>query len=140
VTGEAVSVIERFNELMERGEVSLDLIDPDVVIVDHDIPDAGDYHGHEGLRKWLEDDWGSAWESYALEPGFVEDGGDVVLSVFTIVARGKGSGVETRRRNATVNTVKDGRVTRIDYYTTEEEARAAAAFHRPRSAERRCRS
>jgi hypothetical protein len=126
VSEEAVTVVERFNEAMKRGELRLDLIDPEVVIVDHDIPDAGDYHGHEGVRKWLEDDWGSAWESYTVEPEFLQDGGDVVLSVFTIVARGKGSGVETKRRNATVNTVKNGLVTRIEYYTTEEEARAAA--------------
>jgi ketosteroid isomerase-like protein len=103
----------------------LDLIDPDVVIIDHDIPDAGDYRGHDGMRKWLEDDWGSAWESFTVEPEFIEDREDVVLSVFTVVARGKGSGVETRRRNASLNTVRDGRVTRIEYYTTEEEARAA---------------
>jgi hypothetical protein len=123
-----MAVVEQFNGAMERGELSMNLIDPEVVIVDHDIPDAGDYHGHEGMRKWLEEDWGSAWESYAVKEGFLEDGGDVVLSVFTIVARGKGSGIETQRRNATVNTVRDGLVSRIEYYTTEDEARAAAGL------------
>ena len=125
---EGVSVVEQFNETMQRGELDLELIDPGIVIIDHDIPDAGDYQGYEGLRKWIEHDWGAAWESWTIEPGFVEDGGDVVLSVFTIVARGKGSGVETRRRNATVNTVTDGRVSRIEYFTTEDEARAAAGL------------
>ena len=51
-----------------------------------------------------------------------------MVSVFTLTARGKGSGVETRRRNATVNTVKNGRITRVEYYTTEEEALAAAGL------------
>jgi ketosteroid isomerase-like protein len=129
VSAEAISVLEQFNEtLAERGEVAWDLIDPEIVVVDHDIPDAGDYRGHEGFRKWLLEDWASAWESYTLADGQLVDVGDTVVSVFTLTARGKGSGVETRRRNATVNTVKDGRITRVEYYTTEEEARAAAGL------------
>jgi ketosteroid isomerase-like protein len=128
VSAEAVQVLKRFNdELAERGEVAWDLIDPEVV-VDHDIPDAGDYRGHEGFRQWLLEDWASAWESYAVEVEQLVDAGDTVVSIFTLTARGKGSGVETRRRNASANTVKDGRITRVEYYTTEEEARAAAGL------------
>ncbi len=129
MSAEATSVLERFNEtLAQRGEVAWDLIDPEIVVVDHDIPDAGDYRGHEGFRKWLLEDWASAWESYTLQDGQLVDAGDTVVSIFTLTARGKGSGVETRRRNASVNTVKDGRITRVEYYTTEEEARAAAGL------------
>jgi ketosteroid isomerase-like protein len=129
VSAEATSVVEQFNEaLAERGEIAWNLIDPEIVVVDHDIPDAGDYHGHEGFRKWLLEDWASAWESYTLEDGQFVDAGDTVVSVFTLTARGKGSGVETRRRNATVNSIKNGRITRIEYFTTEEEARAAAGL------------
>jgi ketosteroid isomerase-like protein len=129
VTTEASSVLKRFNEsLAERGEIAWDLIDPEIVVVDHDIPDAGDYRGHQGFRKWLLEDWASAWESYSFESEHLEDAGDMVVSAFTLIARGKGSGVETRRRNATVNTVKNGRITRVEYYTTEEEARAAAGL------------
>jgi hypothetical protein len=45
-----------------------------------------------------------------------------------LAERGRGSGAPTRRRNATVNTVQNGLVTRIEYFTTEEEARAAAGL------------
>ena len=123
-----MDVVTQVNDALARGEVNWELIDPEIVIVDHDIPDAGDYRGHAGLTKWLFDDWGSAWESYSIEPGEYVDAGDAVMITFTVVARGKGSGVETRRRNATVNNVKDGRLARIEYYTTEEEARAAAGL------------
>ena len=127
MTDEAIAILKQFNDdLIERGEIRWDLIDPDVVVVDHDLPDAGDYRGHEGFRKWLLEDWGSAWESYTIEPEQYVDAGDSVVSVFTLTARGKGSGVETRRRNAIVNTVQNARITRVEYYTTEEEARAAA--------------
>jgi ketosteroid isomerase-like protein len=129
LTDEAIAILKQFNDdLIERGEIRWDLIDPDVVVVDHDIPDAGDYRGHEGFRKWLLEDWGSAWESYTIEPEQYVDAGDSVVSVFTLTARGKGSGVETRRRNAIVNTVQNGRIARVEYYTTEEEARAAAGL------------
>ena len=129
MSAEATSVLEQFNgTLAERGEVAWNLIDPEIVVVDHDIPDAGDYRGHEGFRKWLLEDWASAWESYTVEDGQLVDAGDTVVSIFTLTARGKGSGVETRRRNATVNTVKNGRITRVEYYTTEEEALAAAGL------------
>ena len=124
-----MAVVRQFEtKLAEDREIAWELIDPDVVVVDHDIPDAGDYRGHDGLAKWLTEDWGSAWESYTLEPEQLVDAGDTVLSIFTITARGKGSGVETKRRNATVTTVEDRRVTRVEYFTTEEEARAAAGL------------
>jgi ketosteroid isomerase-like protein len=126
---EAMAVLEQFSaKLIEQAEIPWDLIDPDVVVIDHDIPDAGDYHGHRGFEKWLLEDWAAAWESYTFEPEQFVDAGHVVLSIFTLTARGKGSGVETRRRNATVNTVENGRVTRVEYYTTEAEARVAAGI------------
>jgi ketosteroid isomerase-like protein len=129
VSAEAIALVRQFEtKLVEDGEIAYDLIDPDVVIVDHDIPDAGDYRGHDGLAKWLTEDWGSAWESYSLEPEQLVDAGDKVLSIFTVTARGKGSGVEIKRRNATVTTVQNGRVARVEYFTTEEEARAAAGL------------
>jgi len=128
VTAEGVEVVERFNEAMVRGEMRWDLLDERIEVFDHDIPDAGSYHGHKGVAKWLQEDWGSAWDSYEMEPEQVVDAGDTVVSIFTITARGRGSGAETRRRNATVNVVESGRVTRIDYYSTPEEAREAAGL------------
>ena len=132
MSAEDVQVLKRFNdELAERGAVPWDLIDPQIVVVDHDIPDAGDYRGHEGFRKWLLEDWASAWESYTVEVPQLLDAGDTVVSVFTLTARGKGSGISVTRRNATVNTVntvKNGRLTRVEYYTTEQEALTAAGL------------
>jgi ketosteroid isomerase-like protein len=128
VSDEALAVVQKFNtELAERGEVLWDLIDPGIEIVDHDIPDAGSYHGHAGLGKWLED-WGSAWDSWEIGPTQLVDAGDVVVAVFTMVARGRGSGAPTSRQNATVNTVENGRISRVEYFTTQAEARAAAGL------------
>ena len=128
MSAETVAVIEQFTAgFAEGGEVRWDLVDPEVDIVDHDIPDAGTYQGHAGLGKWLQD-WGSAWESWEVADGELIDAGDVVVAVFTMVAHGKGSGASATRRNATVNTVRNGMVSRIDYYTTEEEALSAGGL------------
>ena len=125
---EAVAIVEQFNAgLAESGEVRWELIDPDIDILDHDIPDAGTYHGHAGLGKWLED-WGSAWDTWEAHGAEFVDAGDVVVAVFTMIARGKGSGVSTTRRNATVSTVRGGLISRVEYYTTESEARASAGL------------
>jgi uncharacterized protein len=127
VSGANISVLQEFNEhLLERGEICWDLIDPDVVVVDHDIPDSGNYQGHRGFEKWLLQDWGSAWESYDLVNERYIESDDTVIAVFMLTARGKGSGVEITARNATVNKFRDGRIARVDYYTTEEEALEAA--------------
>jgi len=120
-------LVRRFNEGIARGEVPWALIDPAVEVFDHDIPDAGKYQGHEGFGKWLEE-WGAAWDSYTIEPEELFAAGDSVVAVFTMVAQGKGSGIETRRRNATVSKIRDDLVTRIDYYTTKQEALEAAGL------------
>jgi uncharacterized protein len=134
MTEEAIAVIQRFNEeLMQRGEIPWDLLDPELVLIDHDLPDAGDYRGHSGITKWVED-WSAAWESTTIEPESLVDAGDVVLATLMVTARGRGSGIETKRRNATVNTVENGRITRIEYFTTEADARAAAGLTTQRTA------
>jgi hypothetical protein len=122
-----VKLTERFNEGMARGEVLWELIDPNIEVHDHDLPDGGAYQGHDGFGKWLED-WGAAWDSYTVEPEEYFEAGDSVVSVFTMVAKGKGSGIETRRRNATVSLFKDAVLARLDYYTTKEEAFEAAGL------------
>jgi hypothetical protein len=45
---------------MATGEPPWDLFDQEVEVYDHDAPDQGEYRGHEGVTRWLED-WGAAW-------------------------------------------------------------------------------
>jgi ketosteroid isomerase-like protein len=127
---DAVNVLKEFNDaLFGDGEIRRDLLDPDVVVIDHDIPDAREYHGHQGFEKWILGDWASARESYTLEQEkFIDGPGDLVISVFTVTARGKGSGIEIQARNAAVNTVRDGRIVRVEYFTTEQEALEAVGL------------
>ena len=129
MSAENVELVRRsFEALALRDEVLWDTIDPEIDVIDHDIPDAGDYHGHAGFGNWLQD-WAEAWESWTMEAReFIDAGDSLVVVVFGMTARGRGSGADTMRENATVNAVEDGRIRRVDYYSTKEEALEAAGL------------
>ena len=112
---------QAFEHYARTGEPLWETIDPAVEVHDHDIPDAGTYRGHAGYAKWLVD-WGQAWDDFTLEPERWIDAGDKVVFLFQLTAKGKGSGVEVRRRDAMVLTFRDGRSVRLDYYNNEREA------------------
>jgi ketosteroid isomerase-like protein len=103
------------------GDHLWEAIDARVEVYDHDIPDAGVYVGHEGVRAWLED-WGAAWSAATIEPQRWIDAGDRVVVVLDLTATGRGSGVEVKRRDAMVWTVRDGKTIRIDYFNNEAQA------------------
>src|SRR5271169_6339487 len=84
-----------------------------VEIHDHDILDAGEYHGHEGFGRWLED-WSSAWTEFKMDPEEFIDAGERVVFVLRMTAKGRGSGVEVERQDAMVFEVREGMVVRVD--------------------------
>ena len=59
---ENVEVVRRADRhFAQTGELLWEVMHPDVISVDWDVPDSHDRVGHQGLRKWLEN-WASAWE------------------------------------------------------------------------------
>jgi hypothetical protein len=48
-------VQESLERFAATGEPAWDLLDEQVEVHDHDIMDAGDYRGHAGFGRWLED-------------------------------------------------------------------------------------
>jgi ketosteroid isomerase-like protein len=125
---ENVEIVTRSFEHFERtGEPLFDALDPEVEVHDHDIPDAGNYRGHDGFLKWLTD-WSEAWGDFSMKAERWIDAGDRVVLVFQLTARGKGSGVEVKRRDAMVWTLRDGMTIRIDYYNSEPQALEAVGL------------
>jgi ketosteroid isomerase-like protein len=127
---ENVELIRRSFEVFARtGDIPWDMIAADIEIRDHDLPDAiGEvFRGREGYQRWLSV-WDSAWEDYELEPEDLIDAGNQVIAVFRLRATGKGSGVETERRNSVLYTVRDGKVVRADYFGDPDRALAAAGI------------
>jgi ketosteroid isomerase-like protein len=118
---------QAFEHYFRTGEQRWDSIDPKVEVHDHDIPDAGTYRGHEGYLRWL-NDWGEAWDDFSMEPERWIDAGDRVLFIFQMTAKGKGSGVEIKRRDAMLITLRDGKWARVDYYNNEVQALEAAGL------------
>jgi ketosteroid isomerase-like protein len=116
-------VRRRFGSALEDDwETALEALDPDVEIHDFDIPDAGVYKGYDGLRAWVER-WSEGWESWRMEDvEFRDAGGDAVIALFRIVAKGAHSGLELERDDAIVYRIRAGKIVRIEYYNDQEEA------------------
>src|SRR5260370_39606814 len=106
---------------MATGEPDWAVLDEDVEVRDHDTPDQGNYRGPEGFARWL-DDWGAAWTEWSIEPEEFIDAGERVVGVFLMKARGQGSGVEIKRQDAMVITMRAGKWVRVDYYNNRDQA------------------
>jgi ketosteroid isomerase-like protein len=118
---DVAAVRSTFEEFLRTGELDWNTIDPAVEVHDHDIPDADTYRGRAGYVKWLED-WGQAWAEVSISPERWIDAGDKVVLVLLLTAKGRGSGVEVKRRDGMVWTIRGGKTARIDYFNNEAEA------------------
>jgi ketosteroid isomerase-like protein len=84
------------------------------------------YHGHEGLRRWFRD-WYEAWEHVQEDVEELIDAGDEVVSVVTIRGRGRASRLELQlAHQPAVWTIRHGRIVRVAWFQTREEALEAA--------------
>jgi len=119
---ENVDLAERLlARFIATGEVSWELLHDQIEVHDHDVMDAGEYRGHLGFARWLEN-WSAAWEKFSIEPEESLDAGSRVVLVFRMKATGRGSGVAVERQDATVWDVRDGKITRLDYYNNRDDA------------------
>jgi ketosteroid isomerase-like protein len=85
------------------------------------------YEGREGARLWWEQFY-EVMDEVMVTPGEVEvlpDGR--ALMHLTLQARGQASGIATEQKAITVATMKDDLVVRLEFFFTEEEARASVA-------------
>ena len=84
------------------------------------------YRGPEGVRRW----WLSfldAMDRVHLEAlSFEEVGDSRVIVDFVIHARGKHSGIEAAQPAIAIATAADGKLLRLEFFTSLELARAAA--------------
>ena len=115
VSRENVELVRESQEHFVRtGEPMWERLHPEVEFRDHDLLDGSVSRGHAGYREFI-GAWEAAFESYELEPEDYVDAGDSVVVVFMLRARGRGSGIELKRRDAIVYTLAERLVTRVDY-------------------------
>jgi ketosteroid isomerase-like protein len=117
--------VERVQAALEHfattGEPAWDGLHEEVEVYDHDIMDAGDYHGHAGFGRWLED-WAAAWSDYTMEPEDFLDAGERVVAFILLKTTGHGSGIALERHDAMVFELRDTKIVRLDYYNNRDQA------------------
>jgi ketosteroid isomerase-like protein len=90
--------------------------------------DFGVAYGHEEFSQTIRHYIG-AFEDYDYEVERLTDlGSGAVLAVVTGAGRGKSSGVPVRRSFAPLYTVIDGKIARITFFASEEQALEAAGL------------
>jgi ketosteroid isomerase-like protein len=119
------------DRVRESGEDPLrsELIAPDAEIdMSRRVFNPARYHGIDGWAR-LNAEIREVWDEFRGTPEQFIDAGDRVVVVERIHARGRGSGVvlETRR-SATIWTLRDGQVTRVQIGFDPQEALQAVGL------------
>ena len=126
---ENVEIVRRMHRVVGT-EAALDCFDPEVVLIPTPSgPDAAaPYVGYDGLVAWVGDfrEALGDFETYALE---ITDLGDSrVLAISVVHGEGRASGIPFDFQSATVYTVRDGRIVRVEAYDTKVEALEAVGL------------
>ncbi len=85
-------------------------------------------YGREAVRAWLRE-WYTAWDEVedALEK-LIDTGDGTVTSLMVQRGRGRASGVEVENRLGAIWTVRGGKIVKVVWFDTPEEALEAAGI------------
>jgi len=84
------------------------------------------FHGHEGLRQFMQDTLEIFDEIHIPAEDVTDLGDDVVLLAGSARFRGHASGLDVEAYAANLWTVRDGKVARFRFYQSKEDALADA--------------
>jgi ketosteroid isomerase-like protein len=110
-------------------EANVPFLHPDFETVWPGLPDGRTYTytGPVGSRDiWLE--WLSPWKTYRVETEDVIDLGDRVLVLVRAFGSLEGSQGEVENTSASVWTVREGKIARVEFYIDRAEALKAAGL------------
>src|SRR5687768_3644135 len=85
------------------------------------------YHGHDGLRTLFKE-WYAAWDDYEDHLERLIDAGDKVVALVTSRGRGRASGVPVELKTPAVWIIRKGKIIRVAWFQTPEQALAAAGL------------
>ena len=123
-------VVQRLAKPFEADDTDtqLALLDPDIELVEWpDAPDRRTFRGHAGAIE-AASSWNEVWERLRNETDEIVEAGDRVLVSGRTRGKGRGSSVEVEIETFNVYTVRDGKVTRIEFFTSREPAIRAAGL------------
>jgi ketosteroid isomerase-like protein len=89
------------------------------------MPNAGVYHGHEGVERFFVD-WLGTWTDLRFDSTELIDAGDSVVAIFRWSGRGRTSGVETAVEMYGVYDLRDEKIVGYRQYETRAAALEAA--------------
>jgi ketosteroid isomerase-like protein len=126
------TALRLYNEGWAQGDFDLvfELLAPKVVwTAIEGAPDAGTYHGHGGVRRYMQD-WLDNFD-FTVGSVSIEEStevGDRLVCVQHVTGTAKGSGITSEIRYACVYAFGDDeRIAEVSEYATREEALAAAS-------------
>jgi ketosteroid isomerase-like protein len=124
---ENVKALERHYEAFNRGDLEglLEPFDPGVVFVEDPSvrPDAGTHVGIEGMRTFFQAMFDGSQE-VAVEAVDWIDQGDRVIVEIRLHGRFRHTGIAGEARFFHVWTFREGRITRLQMYTSRDQALA----------------
>jgi ketosteroid isomerase-like protein len=85
------------------------------------VPGGAVYHGHDGLRRWHQENE-EAWKEIRAEPEAFYDLGEQTLGFTTLHARGRQSGAEVKMFNAVVAKWRDDLCVDLRNYLDRKDA------------------
>jgi ketosteroid isomerase-like protein len=125
---ENVEVVRRVFEAAGRRDTTgvLALYHPEVEwdtsgTVPGDVMGRSVYRGHDGVRTFFREFY-EAWEKIEYNLEELVDADDQVVSVLTIRGRGRASGIELERHTTGVWTIHDGKIVRVIWFPTRQDA------------------
>jgi ketosteroid isomerase-like protein len=125
-----VEIVRRVMDAYERGdlEAQLALLHPEVELVEWPAgPDPQTYRGHGGVVRAYES-WSEAWESLSWDLNEIVDNSGWVFVALQMRAKGRGSAIEIVSETFNVFTLRDGLITKGQFFTDREEALEAAGL------------
>ena len=93
----------------------------------HGWPEDQVYEGVEGAEEFLRE-WGAAWDDWQLDVEALHDAGEKVVALLRQHGRSRTSGMTVDMSFAQIWTIRDGKQTRMDMYSSQAEALEAVGL------------
>jgi ketosteroid isomerase-like protein len=85
------------------------------------------YRGHEGLRRFVAE-MSEEWDEVRFEVDEIRDGGEHLVAIGRVKARGQASGLDLDVPLALVGSIRGEKILRSRFYATTEQALEAAGL------------
>ena len=130
MASENVELVRRLIDAFAAGqrEELLPLLHPDVVISEWpEAPDTKTLRGHPGVLEVVRS-WDDTWAWVRTEVDEFVEAGNFVVTYGRTRGKGRGSEVEVEIDAFTVYEVRDGKVARMEFFTSKEPALRVAGI------------